>query len=154
MTLFWRHCKKVTTVTYARTSQHKIIYWWKQHSTLLKIPGKHFLCLVKKLNSHQAYTRRAVMEGSRPGLATWFMGLGLVSSLKGLGHVSVSRFKGLGLAQDYSIETTRPERRKKAAWMVRYRSWSRSRIMRQRLHHCRRARLNKQFGNGTDTLLI
>ena len=32
-----------------------------------------------------------------------------VSSLKGLGLVSFSRFKGLGLA----IETTRPERRKK-----------------------------------------
>ena len=41
--------------------------------------------------------------------------LGLVSvlSLKGLGLVSVSRFKGLGLARDYSIETTRHERRKK-----------------------------------------
>ena len=31
----------------------------------------------------------------------------------GLGLVSVSRFKGLGLARDYSIETTRPEEEKK-----------------------------------------
>ena len=48
---------------------------------------------------------KAVMEVSRPD----FMGLGLVwvSSLKGL--VSVLRFKGLGLSQDYSVETTRPE---------------------------------------------
>ena len=40
------------------------------------------------------------MEVSRPGLVSRhdFMGLGLVS-----------RFNGLGLARDYSIETTRPE---------------------------------------------
>ena len=37
-----------------------------------------------------------VMEVSRPD----FLGLGLVS---------VSNFNGLGLARDYSIETTRPE---------------------------------------------
>ena len=37
------------------------------------------------------------MEVSRPD----FMGLGH-------GLISVSRFKGFGLARDYSIETTRP----------------------------------------------
>ena len=44
----------------------------------------------------------AVMEVSRPGLVSRpdFMGLGLIS---------VSSLKGLGLARDYSIETTRPE---------------------------------------------
>ena len=48
-----------------------------------------------------------MMEVSRPD----FMGLGLasVSYLKGLGLVLVSTFKSLGLAQDYFIETTRPE---------------------------------------------
>ena len=56
----------------------------------------------------------SVMEVSRPGLVSRpdFMGLGLVSvsSLKGQGlvSISVSRFKGQGLARDYSIETTRP----------------------------------------------
>ena len=53
------------------------------------------------------------MEVSRPGLVSRpdFMGLGLVSvsSWSRLSKVSVSRFKGLGLARDYSIETTRPE---------------------------------------------
>ena len=38
-----------------------------------------------------------------------FMVLGLVSYVKGLGLVSVSRFIGLGLARDLSIETKRPE---------------------------------------------
>ena len=43
-----------------------------------------------------------------PDLILWVS----VSSLQGLGLVSVSRFKGLGLARDYSIETTRPEEEK------------------------------------------
>ena len=46
------------------------------------------------------------MEVLRPGLVSRpdFMGLGLVS---------VSSLKGLGLARGYSIETTRSDRRKK-----------------------------------------
>ena len=55
----------------------------------------------------------AVMENSRPD----FMGLGLVSVsyLKGLGLVSVLSFKGLGLglARDYSVETSRPAKKVK-----------------------------------------
>ena len=50
----------------------------------------------------------SVMEVSRPD----FMGLGLVSVSSLQGHVSVSRFTGLGLARDFSIETTRPEEEK------------------------------------------
>ena len=49
-----------------------------------------------------------MMEVSRPD----FMGLCLVSvsvsSRSRLSKASVSRFKGLGIARDYSMETTRP----------------------------------------------
>ena len=63
---------------------------------------RNYLCVAMIL--------KAVMEVLRPDLMC--LGLVSVSSLKGLGFVSVSRFKGFGLARDYSIETTRLERRK------------------------------------------
>ena len=64
--------------------------------------------IVKKNPSEQK--SRHSKPCSDGGLENWSRLDGsLVSSLKGLGLVSVSRFKGIGLARDYSIETTRPE---------------------------------------------
>ena len=78
-------------------------------------------------------------DSSDGGFETWFYG-----SRSRPSKVSVLRFKGLGLAQDYSIETARPEGGK-----MKIESWKKhsDELMWKWCFSCRKIFNNKKIGS-------